>query len=64
MTNKAPQPNDVRMAIKESVTELNKLLKIADSKGLTIVIKPDNSTSRRISATKSVMVITYPEIVN
>ena len=63
MGTKAPQPNDVRMAIKESVTELNKLLKIADNNGLTIVIKPDNATSRRISATKSVLAITFPEPV-
>ena len=62
MATKA-QPNDVSVAIKQTVVELNKLLKVADKAGLTIVIKPDNTTGKRVSATKSLLVITYPEPV-
>ena len=61
MATKALQPIDVTTAIKESVTELNKLLQIAYDIGLTIVIKPNNTTSGPVPATKSLLAITYPE---
>jgi hypothetical protein len=61
MATKALQPNDVNTAIKESITELNKLLQIAWDTGLTIVIKPNNTADGRVPATKSLLAITYPE---
>ena len=61
MATKALQPSDVKQALKENVTQLNKLLKVAAETGLTVVIKPNNTTGGGVPATKSLLAIAYPE---